>query len=355
LTQGMDGTLSGSVSGAEDWANNVMAPANDIFSAELDATAPTNPTVSVSSQSCDSATLNWNGYSAPSDLTAFQVYRGSSGAFTAVTGQDLIQQLSANSTGVEVGGFSINTPYELAVVAMDHVGNITTTVTSHSVQINEAIPASVTASITAGSNADEAIIDWSAYDVTSYCGFAGFHVYVETADFVTVDSLTPIATLAANAQSYNLSGLDRSQSYYIAVVGFNESGQFLSAVGTVSWSDPYAGDILNDTTIGSGDEKVIDITETITVMNNATLTIAEGSELRFAPGTGIIVQQGALNLEGTVFEPILLTSANAESGNDDQQNLHVNTAHCLSRGNATSDQQYCGGNGCGFEHAQSGY
>ncbi|RLC54786.1 MAG: hypothetical protein DRI30_08615, partial [Chloroflexi bacterium] len=35
LAQGMDGQLSGSVSGAEDWAGNVMTAAPDIFSAEL--------------------------------------------------------------------------------------------------------------------------------------------------------------------------------------------------------------------------------------------------------------------------------------------------------------------------------
>jgi len=71
LTQGMDGILTAGVSGARDWAGNAMVPGPDVFTAELDATPPANPSVSVSSVNCGFATLSWNGYTAPGDLAGF--------------------------------------------------------------------------------------------------------------------------------------------------------------------------------------------------------------------------------------------------------------------------------------------
>ncbi|MCP4471986.1 MAG: hypothetical protein GY815_15135, partial [Gammaproteobacteria bacterium] len=315
LAQGMDGQLSGSVSGAEDWVGNVMLPAADIFSAELDATPPINPNVVVTGQSCDSATLDWNGYSAPADLTGFQIYRRTDGPFSVVDGTSFIQLVSPASNNVEVGGLNFDTPYELAVVAMDHVGNITPTVTSHSVLIPQAIPAAVNFGVGAGANSDQAVVDWSSYDTSGYCGFSGFNVYLETSNFISVAGLTPVATLAANESSHTFSGLDRGQSYYIAVVGFNTNNQFLTDVVSIEWRDPYAGDVSVDTVIGSGDEKTVDITQTITVTSGAKLTVAAGTNLIFAPGTGIVVQQGTLDLQGTVFEPVVLTSSNAATNN----------------------------------------
>jgi len=315
LAQGMDGQLSGSVSGAEDWAGNVMTAAPDIFSAELDATPPLNPVVQVTGQSCDSATLDWNGYSAPADLTGFQIYQRSDGPFTLVSGTSFIQLISPGSSNLEIGGLSFDTAYEFAVVAMDHVGNITPAVVSHSVFIPQATPGVVNFSVAAGTSSDQAVVDWSAYDSSGYCGFSGFKVYLETSNFISVTGLTPVATLAANELSYTFSGLDRGQSYYIAIVGFNASDQYLADVSSIEWRDPYAGDISVNTVIGSGSEKVVEITESITITNDAILTVAAGSKLLFAPGIGILIQQGALNLEGTVFEPIVLTSANAQTDN----------------------------------------
>ena len=59
---------------------------------------------------------------------------------------------------------------------------------------------------------------------------------------------------------------------------------------------------------------IVDILQSITVVSNAMLTVPAGTTLRFAPGTGLTVQQGALFAAGTPLDPVIFTSANDQSG-----------------------------------------
>ena len=310
----MDGTLTAGVSGARDRAGNAMIPAPDVFTAVLDATPPDNPAVSVSSVNCDSATLSWNGYTPPGDLAAFQIYLTTEGSFSTVEGQSFIDQIEPGARSCVVSLLDIETNYHAAVVAMDSLGNFTPAVTSRPIFIDQPVPPAAITTVGAGSNPDDAVISWAGYDTSGLCGFAGFRVYMEEVDFSTVSSLAPVVTLDDLQREYIVSGLDRSKTYYFAVVGFNQAGEFADSVTTVSWSDPYTGEITEDTTIGAGDQKEISIEQNILVFSGATLTIEPGTTLYFAPGTGIKVQSGALIADGTAINPIIFTSEN-EYGN----------------------------------------
>ena len=315
LASGMDGTLSLSVAGARDWNGNEMAPASDVFTATLDATPPNNPTVAVASVSCESATLDWSAYSAPGDLAGFQVYNSTGGSFTEVDGTSFTSVLAAAARNVTIGSLDFEVGYDLAVAAFDSVGNVNPSVVSHNVFIDQTLPPPVAASVGGGADPDSALVDWSGFNTSNLCGLAGFRVYMELADFTTVSALTPVATLDAAATSHTIGSLDRGLVYYIAVVGFNLNGEFTDAVTAQVWTDPLAGEIASDTTIGGGEETEISITETMIVRNNATLTIEPGTKLLFDPGTGIIVESGALVAQGDPFNPIVLTSAN-DNGTD---------------------------------------
>ena len=190
------------------------------------------------------------------------------------------------------------------------MGNLQTALTSHSVFIDKTVPPTVPLVINVGGNPDSALLDWTSYNTASLCGFSGFRVYLETTAFSSVAGLTPIATLGPTAHSYMLSGLDRSEVYYVAVVGFNSNDEFNPAVTPKVWTDPFAGEITSNTTIGGAGDTDIDITQTIIVRNGAALTIAPGTTLRFAPAKGIIVENGKLIADGDPFSPIVMTSAN---------------------------------------------
>ncbi|MHB8766342.1 MAG: Ig-like domain-containing protein, partial [Deferrisomatales bacterium] len=318
LAQGMDGTLTAGVSGARDRAGNAMAPAPGVFTAVLDATPPPNPAVTVASTTCSSATLTWSGYGAPADLAGFQLYRSTAGEFSAVDGRSFAELAAPAARSAVVGSLALDTTYHLAVAAMDKVGNVNPAVTSHRVRIDQVVPPPVAAALRLGANPDVAVLAWPGYAAADLCGLAGFRVYRQEAGFTDVTGLTPVATLGTGAREYTATGLDRARTYFFAVVGVNGAGGLTPAVTALRWSDPYAGVVTADTTIGGGDLKVVEIASSITVRGGATLTVAPGATLRFAPGAGISVEDGALVAEGTPFAPVVFTSPQDRPGGTPQ-------------------------------------
>ncbi|MCP3866752.1 MAG: hypothetical protein GY703_01370, partial [Gammaproteobacteria bacterium] len=308
LALGMDGTVSVAVSDAQDWNGNSMVVASDLFSFDVDATPPGNPVVTLGSTGCDNATLTWSGYAAPADLTSFQVYRENTGSFSTVDGVSFLTLIGGGQRSYQLTGLSVDTPYDVAVVALDGVGNFDPDVTSLPVFIDRPVPVPVTISVAGDGNPGTARVDWSGYDTAGQCGFAGFRVYREESDFSDVTGLTPVAVLGDQARSYSLSGLDRSKNYYFAVVGYNTAAEVDNEVTTAVWTDPFTGDVTSDLTIGAGSETEIDIHQTLRVVDGATLTIVPGTVLRFAPGAGIETVDGKIVVQGTALQPILLTS-----------------------------------------------
>src|SRR3972149_6532064 len=314
LSEGMDGTIRLSVSGARDWAGNTMLPAVDIFTFVLDATPPPNPDVSVTSAACSSATLSWAGYSAPGDLTGFQLYRSTAGSFTTVTGLSYTDLIGPAARNFVVSQLSPGMTYHVAVTAMDAVGNFIPTVVSHQITIDRPVPPAVPVAVGAGVEPDEAALSWTGYNTSALCGFSGFRVYMSETDFTSVNGPTPLSTLDAGLSQYTVSGVVRTKTYYFAVVGFNSADEFNDAVTTAAWSDPYAGDITSDLTIGGGALKEVMISQTMVIKNNAVVTIAPGTTLYFATGAGIVVETGKLVADGTALKPIVLTSENDKKG-----------------------------------------
>ncbi|HKD74145.1 MAG TPA: protein kinase [Ktedonobacterales bacterium] len=67
------------------------------------------------------------------------------------------------------------------------------------------------------------------------------------------------------------------------------------------------------TTTLAGSKTPYRITHTLVLGPSQSLHIAPGATLAFAPGTGIILQGGSLDAEGTTAAPVIFTSSNDES------------------------------------------
>ncbi|MCK4788424.1 MAG: hypothetical protein KAV87_32085, partial [Desulfobacteraceae bacterium] len=314
LSAGMDGDIQVNVSGAEDVAGNAMSLMVNAYEFLLDATPPVSPAVSLLSSNCDSALLSWAAYTPPDDLAGFEVYKKVGTSFTTIDGLSPIVWIDKTAHTYEIGSLELNSSYYVAVVAVDTAGNKNATVVPVEIYISRSMPPQVSITVGPGDDPDSAIMSWHGYDTAGLCGFAGFRLYYEESDFSSVSGLTPKGAIDAAFREASVEGLDRTKTYYFAVLGFNNADEFNPEVTTASWSDPYTGQIIKDTIIGGGQQTEILISQTMIVTAGATLTILPGTVLYFAPDTGIQVQSGALVVEGTVLDPVVLTSENDRAG-----------------------------------------
>jgi len=314
LSQGMDGQIQVNISGAKDSQGIEMAIALNAYEFILDATPPPAPVISQVITTCDSALVSWSGYTPIPDLAGFEIYAKPDADFTTIEGLSPVGWVNQNGRSYNISGLLMGSHYYVAVVAVDTVGNKILEVTPEDVFIDIVIPSPVDIQVSPGDDPDAALVSWQSYDTSGQCGLAGFNVYYQTSDFTSVTGLTPKAIIDAGDREYLIRGLDRSQTYFIAVVGFNSSGVFNADVVTVPWSDPYAGIISEDLTIGDGEQKEIEIFQFMTVTSGATLTVMPGTSLKFISQAGIEVQSGALLIQGTALDPVILTSANDRDG-----------------------------------------
>ena len=299
-----DYTLS--VSLAEGTDGRVMAPA-DLLNFSVDATPPAHPVVVQSGQTEASLTVSWAGYSAPADLYSFRVYIEDS-TFDSVTAGGALSGVGAGVNQYTFTGLELDTDYFVAIVPTDVAGNAESSVTPLTVRIDSTLPPAVSVQLLPDES-DRALLDWSGYSTAALIGFEGFRVYRETTPFADVSGLSPIATLDASAHQYRSDALDRSTTFYYAVVGYNRLDAQNPAVTAVQWSDPLAGNLSTDQTFGGPDEPIIDILSPLTITNGATLTVLPGTQLRFASGASLTVNAGRLLAVGTAFDPIRFTSA----------------------------------------------
>lgn len=310
FTTGMDGTNQVWISQAQDLGGSSLALTNPL-SFVVDVTPPGNPALTLTASNSSSATVSWSGYAAPADLGSFRAYLATN-SFTSVTGLTAVTSLGQAARTYSFSGLALDRNYYAAVVAVDAAGNSSPTVAPLSFTLPSTVPPPVTIQVAAVGDSS-AHLSWNSYNPSGLLGFAGFMLYYETNNFSSVAGLTPRQTLSPGTQSVQVDGLDRTSTYYFAVVGFNVNNASNANVTTVSWSDPYAGQLAANATIG-GLGQTVDILQNITVVNNAVVTIPAGTTLRFAPGTGLIVQQGSLNAIGTALDPIVFTSSNDQEG-----------------------------------------
>ncbi|MEM7004081.1 MAG: hypothetical protein AAF529_25075, partial [Pseudomonadota bacterium] len=315
LTEGMDGVIQASVAGAVDFAGNPQEvdPQLNVFTAEVNTAAPPALDLQLFASTCDSATVRWPTYVPPSDVSAYQVYLETL-PFATVDGVSYQTVLNSSASQATLNNLEPGVQYYAAVVPEDVVGNISTNVTALPVLIDQPVPPPIVPVVGGGGDSTSALVNWASYDTSALCGFERFDVYQEDVEFSSVAGLTPIATFGPEVSSTVVAGLDRSQIYYFAVVGVNAADEQDDTVTSVVWSDPFAGEITVDTTIGGGSETEVDVPQTLIVRKGATLTIEPGTVIRFAPGTGLIVEAGKVVADGTPFAPITLTSSNDVEG-----------------------------------------
>lgn len=307
---GADGTNDVFLSLAQDLNGGAVALTN-VAAIIVDVTPPPLPLLTLTSSNSSSVTVSWTGYAAPADVSAFRAFLRATN-FSSITGLPIVAGLSPTARSYTFYGLALDTTYYLTVVPVDIAGNRVDAVTPMAVFLPSAVPTPVTISVTA-LDIDSANVNWSGYNTASQFGFAGFALYYETNDFTSVAGLTPRRTLSSGSRSAQVDGLDRRLTYYFAVVGYNGTNGFNPSVTTAAWRDPYAGNITANLTIG-GAGQTVDVLQSMVVLNNAVLTIPAGTTLRFAPGTGLTIQQGRLNAIGTALDPIAFTSLNDTAG-----------------------------------------
>ena len=311
FSNGMDGPALVRVSGSRD-PQGVQMAATNVAALVIDVTPPLNPTLTLTASNTSSATVSWSGYAAPPDLNGFRLYLRTN-SFASVTGLAAVSSVGAGARSFTYYGLSLDQPYYGAVVAVDTAGNSSPTVTALPFTLPASVPPPVSIQVTAV-GLDSASISWNGYNTSLLLGFAGFRLYYENSDFTSVAGLTAKQSFSTGTRSMQIDSLDRAKTYRFAVVGYNANGAFNPNVTTAAWSDPYAGNISANLTIGGAGQNVVDIYQNMTVVNNAVLTIQPGTRLRFAPGKGLSVEQGRLNANGTPLDPIVFTSAHDQSG-----------------------------------------
>ncbi len=311
IAPGMDGTMQLYVSGAQDTNGDTLALTN-AAQFTVEATPPPNPVLTQVSSNSSSITVGWSSYNAPADLAGFRVYIQTSN-YTSVAGLPVLTGLNPAARSYQFGGLSLDTPYYVAVQSVDTAGNSLATLTPLEIILPSSLPPAVSISISAP-GASSALISWNGYSTAGFLGFAGFYVYYLQSNFTSVAGLTPQATLGPSQFSFQVNGLDRTKTNYFAVVGFNAADNFYPDVFTAAWTDPYAGTIGVNTTIGGSAPGVVPIYRSIVVASNATLTLQPGTTLLFAPGTSLTVAQGRLTANGTALAPVILDSAHDVSG-----------------------------------------
>ncbi len=308
---GMDGDHAAWVSSARDLSGNELALTN-VRTIAVDVTPPANPALTLSDSNSTSASVTWAAYAAPADLSGFRVYLGASD-FSSVAGLTPLYSLGAGSRGYTYTGLTLDQPYHAAVVAVDQAGNSSTSVTPLAFTLTSSLPPPVAVQVTAAGPAS-AVISWSGYNTSPLLGFAGFQLFYESSNFTSVAGLSPKQTLGTGARAARIDALERTKDWYFAVVGYNGKNEFNPNVTPGKWTDPYSGMVAEDLTLGGSGQEIVDILQTLTIVNNAAVTIRPGTTLRFAPGTGLIVRQGRLNAQGTALDPIVLTSATDRAG-----------------------------------------
>ena len=309
---GMDGTIQLYVSGAQDTNGSILALTN-AATFVLVATPPPNPFLTLASSNSSSAVVDWSAYSTPPNLNGFRVFLQSTN-YGSVAGLSVLTGLGSGARSFQFGNLALDTPYYAAIQAFDVAGNASPYVTTLKIFLPSTMPPPVLVQDTPV-GASSASLSWNSYNTASLFGFTGFRLYSATSNFTSVAGLIPTVTLAPSANSFQVNGLIRTNNYYFAVVGYNDTNGFNPNVTTASWTDPYAGNIGVNTTIGGAGQSVVNINHSMVVINNAILTLLPGTTLLFAPGASLTVQQGSLVANGSALSPIVLDSANDSPGN----------------------------------------
>lgn len=289
------------VSGAKDLAGRTMST-TELYPFVIDVTAPALPTLTKGATTTTSVAVTWSDYVAPSDLASFRVYRSNT-SFNSVAGLSPVTSVVSSARAYTFTGLSVDTDHHVAIVPVDTVGNAPAEVTSFLIRISSELPPAVNFAVSATAT-DAARVSWT-YDASAVAGFKGFKVYRELSAFTSIEGRTPFATLGGEARNFDDAGLNRAQTYHYAVVAYNQQDASRTDVVSKPWQDPLSGRLTFDFTVT---EPVLVLHQPLTIAEGATLTVPAGTTVAFAPGAGLVVEQGRLLANGTLFAPVVFTS-----------------------------------------------
>ncbi|SHL32617.1 Right handed beta helix region [Desulfatibacillum alkenivorans DSM 16219] len=316
---GNEGTINLSVSSAQDADGAVMDPAADVFSFELDMTPPPAVSPVLDNVDCTRAALAWADYVKASDHAGYNVYLSDSGDFASTDEASLISTRPGWSASYTIRGLDLDSTYYATICARDDAGNVSPVSATVLIETPPIIPPVINATAAPGPDPDQVLLDWGGYEA---CSLSGFKVFQSSSTFSDVTDMSAVASVGlSEGNEYTVSNVDRTATTYFAVVAYNRDGGCNPNVTPIAWTDPFAGDIDEDTTIGAGDEKEVVIHQTMTVRSGATLTVAQGAWLKFEAGAGLVVEDGALIAQGSALYPIVFTSAEENPAKGDWEGI----------------------------------
>jgi Concanavalin A-like lectin/glucanases superfamily len=119
-------------------------------------------------------------------------------------------------------------------VLEDAAGN-QSLVTQANITYENSVPGPVIFNINAQGNGQELSLSWFPYDeVANENDIKRYNIYLSTSNFTNTSGLTPVQTIPKGTKTAKLTNLVRNQTYYIAVVAEDNSGQALQTVISVA-------------------------------------------------------------------------------------------------------------------------
>jgi hypothetical protein len=223
-----------------------------------------------------SVTLNWSSYNqwAFGDISQYAIYYSSS-PITSLTGLVPYATVPGETFSITLSGLPPWQDHYFAVVPVDAAGNFGTNIIyagayplspqAISRQLSLSIdngPATVysqassresslliTGTNTAGpvtgigsgftavksaSDYDAIDLNWTSYDELLQQDVVRYRIYIANAFFSDVTNMTPVAYVPAGIQTFTLTGLFSSRTYFVAVVAEDGSGNFDPTVYAIS-------------------------------------------------------------------------------------------------------------------------
>ena len=226
---------------------------------------------------------------------------------------------------LELTGLSAASRYEVSVSAIDSSGNESWPVTIDCATLLDN-PQNLKITPHYGSF----ILSWNGVGPADLVQH--YAIYISQSPFDSVAEMEPVKIVSKYSVPNNKTtvyGLESRNTYYVAVTTVNISHGIQTAVasqaGTPLFATVVSGDITENTTWTAENSPYVVSDDVIirhpeTSKETAVLTIEPGTEVRFAPGTGLFVgyhgefegnagsHQGALSAAGTPQAPIVFTS-----------------------------------------------
>jgi predicted phage tail protein len=203
------------------------APSNEASATPTGAaTAPDAPVALTATPGDSSATLNWSPPTSDggSAITGYNVYESTSPGGEGTTPINA-SPLPADTTTFPVTGLTNGTTYYFTVTAINAIGEGAASNEASATPSALAGPPGQPVGLSAAPGDGSAMLTWSAPVVDGGSPITGYNVYLGTT--AGGESTTPLnaTPLAADASSFDATGLTNGTTYYFVVTAINAFGE----------------------------------------------------------------------------------------------------------------------------------